>query len=463
MLESLDEFGRRGTVVHAVSRLLGGEFEPRDDAVTGATFELQPTDPPLPLGRRIVVAGFAPGTVPEDPLVAAATPPPLAEAVTVVDCDVVGEEMLVTVDPPLQETYDRASLRVRANVVGATHGETVEQVLGSGDATVPFQRFVTRRGPLTHVRATTPSGTRTTLEVRVDDVRWDEVESLDVAGPEDRVVAVRALDDGRVEVTGGGEDHGSRFSTGSENVSATYRVGIGAPGAMRAGQLSLLPRRPLGIRGAVNPGAAHDWAPPEEIGQARTIAPLRIRTLDRAVSVADHADFAANFAGVALSRADAVWDGRETVVVVSVLGTGGAPVSSDLVGDLGEALALARDGGTPFKIRPGKPVRFGVRVELAHDPAYEREAVETAVGDALATAYSLPLLPFATALAASRVLVTVRSVPGVVACTMPRLVVGGDEVDPVVALPARFEGATLRAAQVAGLDPAGVVLGVMAR
>jgi hypothetical protein len=85
------------------------------------------------------------------------------------------------------------------------------------------------------------------------------------------------------------------------------------------------------------------------------------------------------------------------------------------------------------------------------------------VGDALATAYSLPLLPFATALAASRVLVTVRSVPGVVACTMPRLVVGGDEVDPVVALPARFEGATLRAAQVAGLDPAGVVLGVMAR
>jgi hypothetical protein len=463
MTESLTGFGRRGTVAYAASRPLPGAHRPNTDDVTGATFVLQPTDPPLPLGRRVVVAGFAPGTVPEDPLVAAATPPPLAEAVTVVDCEVVGEEMTVTVDPPLQATYDRATVRVRANVVTATHGETVEQVLGSGDATVAFQRLVTRRGPLTHVRAKTPSGTRSTLEVRVDDVRWDQVPSLDVAGPRDRVVAVRALDDWRVGVTAGGEGHGARLSTGSENVRAVYRVGIGAPGAVRAGQLSLLPRRPLGIRGAVNPAAAHDWAPPEELGHARVNAPLRIRTLDRAVSVADHADFAADFAGVALSRADAVWDGRETVVVVSVLGTAGAPVSDGLIGDLRDALADARDAGSRFEVLPGEPIRFGVRVEFAHDPAYERTAVETAVRAALAAAYTMPLLPFAAALPAARVLVTVRSVPGVLACTMPRLVAGGAEQDPVVALPARFAGGALTAAQVAGIDAADVVLGAMPR
>ena len=42
-----------------------------------------PATDPLPVGRRLVVTGFAPGTVPSDPLVAAATPPPQAEAVTV--------------------------------------------------------------------------------------------------------------------------------------------------------------------------------------------------------------------------------------------------------------------------------------------------------------------------------------------------------------------------------------------
>lgn len=463
MIESLDQFDRRNTVVHAVSRPLGGEFEPRDDEITGATFELDPTDPPLPAGRRIVVTGFAPDTVPEDPLVAAATPPPLAEAATVVTCDVDGEEMTVTVDPPLQLTYDRATLRVRANVVAATHGETVNQVLGSGDATVPFQRMRTRRGPLTHVRAKTPSGARSTLEVRVDGVVWDQVESLDEAGPHDRVVSAKLLDDLRAEITGGGDGHGSRFSTGSENVTATYRVGIGAPGGVRAGQLSLLPRRPLGIRGAVNPAAAHDWAPAEDIAHARVNAPLRIRTLDRAVSVADHADFAADFAGVALSRADAVWDGRETVVVVSVLGTAGGPVSEGLIGDLEDALAANRDAGTRFEVHRGTLVLFGVHVELAHDPAYERAAVELAVRAALAAEYAAPVLPFATAVAASRVLVTVRAVPGVLACTMPRLMVGGTEEDPVVALAARSADGDLLAAQAAGLDAADIVLGAMPR
>ena len=255
--------------------------------------------------------------------------------------------------PPLALSYDRATARVRANVVTATHGETVTQVLGSGDATVAFQRLRTRRGPLTHVRAVTPSGTKSTLELRVDGVRWEAVSSLDGAGPRDRVLAVRAREDWTVDVTAGGEGHGARLPTGAENIEATYRVGIGATGALRAGQLSLLPRRPFGVRGAVNPAPAHDWAPAETLPEARVNAPLRIRTLDRAVSVADHADFARDFAGVALSRADAVWDGRETVVVVSVLGQGGSAPSTGLITDLGAALTAARDAGGRFVIRPG--------------------------------------------------------------------------------------------------------------
>ena len=471
----LTDFPRRETIAHCESRLLDTAEQPVTEPLGGRTLELAATDPPLPPGRSVVVTGFAPGTVPEDPLVAAATAPPLAEPAVVVACTVTGATMRVTLDRDLTAAYDAQTLRVRANVVPATHGETVEQVLGSGDATQVFQSMATRRGPLTHVRAATPSGASSTLEVRVDGVVWEQVESLDRASPGDRVMTVRARDDGTVTVTAGEGVHGARLPTGAENIGAIYRAGIGAGGALAAGQLALLPRRPFGVRAVTNPGAAHDWADPEPIGEARTNAPLRIRTLDRAVSVADHGDFAAGFAGVALARADGVWDGREQVVVVSLLGPDAAPVGDGLLADLTAALDAARDSRSRFVLLRGEVVRFGIRVELAHDPAHERATVEAAVVAALTEALRAPALPLAGSLATARALVIVRSTPGVLACTMPRLVavtstvgaplaLAGDETarDVLVALPGRLEDGALLSAQALGLVDGGVEIGVMA-
>jgi predicted phage baseplate assembly protein len=470
----LSQFGRRETIAHCESRELDVAEQPVEDPLGGRTLELEAADPPLPAGRSVLVTGFAPGTVPHDPLVAAATPPPLAEPAVIAACVVVGTKMVVTLDRDLVAEYDPQTLRVRANVVAATHGETVSQVLGSGDATQALQRMVTRRGPLTYVGAATASGSKSTLEVRVDDVVWEQVESLDEAGPTQRVVTARAREDGTVTVTAGDGVHGARLPTGTENVKATYRAGIGADGALVAGQLTLLPRRPLGIRGATNPGATHDWAAPEAITEARTNGPLRIRTLDRAVSIADHGDFAAGFAGVALARADGVWDGHEQVVVVSLLGPGGVGVGDGLLADLTAALALARDPASRFVALRGEVVRFGIRVELARDPAYERPAVDAAVVGSLLAAFAAGALPLAGSLAESRALVTVRSTPGVVACTMPRLVAvtgapgaptqlapdaAADEV--LVALTGRLEDGALLAAQTLGLVDDGVQIGEM--
>jgi predicted phage baseplate assembly protein len=379
--ENLADFGRRDTVVHCEPRLLPGGRRPVSSAVPAdaARVELRvrATDPPLPLGRRVMVAGFAPGTVPDDPLVRAATAPPLAEAATVADCTVEGDDMLVTFTRALTHDYDPVGLTVRGNVVAATHGETVEQVLGSGDATRTFQRLATRRPPLTHVRAATASGVLSTLQVRVDGVLWAQRDTLDTSGGSERVYTARADEDATVTVTTGDGATGARLPTGTENVRATYRVGIGETGALKAGQLSLLPRRPMGIKAVTNPAATHDWAPAEALGEARTNAPLRTRTLDRAVSVADHEDFAAGYAGVSLARADAVWDGRSTIVVVSVLGTAGAPPGEGLVSDLTDALKAARDPGTRFVVLPGTLVRVGLRVTWPPTPTYVRADVET--------------------------------------------------------------------------------------
>jgi predicted phage baseplate assembly protein len=416
----------------------------------------------------VLVCGFAPGTVPRDPVVAAATPPPLAEAAVVADCTASGDAMTVTLDRDLRWTYDPQSLVMRANVALASHGETVdpEEVLGSGDATKSFQQLATRRGPLTFVRAPTASGSRTTLEVRVDGVHWPEVDTLAAAGPDDRVVTARLREGRTAAVSAGDGEHGARLPTGVENVRAKYRVGIGADGALDAGQLALLPRRPLGISGVTNPAPTYDWAAPEELGEARTNAPLRVRTLDRVVSAADHGDFAANFAGVSLARADRVWDGRREVVVVSVRGTGGLAPGDGLLTGLTEALTLARAPGTAFVVLAGELVPFGVRFEVEFDPAHVRADVEARIRAALSAAYAVPAMPFAAALPASRVLVTVRSAPGVRACTMPTLFdIGEDEAehDPLVALSARFEGGVPAAAQAVSLAAERVEIEAMTR
>ena len=62
--------------------------------------------------------------------------------------------------PGLTYRYVRSTVTINANVVAATHGETVVEVLGSGDAAQPNQRFTLKKPPLTHVPAAGAGGRR---------------------------------------------------------------------------------------------------------------------------------------------------------------------------------------------------------------------------------------------------------------------------------------------------------------
>jgi predicted phage baseplate assembly protein len=303
------------------------------------------------------------------------------------------------------------------------------------------------------------------------------VSSLEPAGPQDRVYTVAQDEDGAARIMMGDGTHGARLPTGAENVTATYRAGIGGPGAVAAGQVSLLVRRPLGIRDVVNPAAAHDWAPAETLEEARVNAPLRVRTLDRAVSVTDFEDFARGFAGIGAARADLVWDGRVSRVVLTLLGTGAVPVSDALLGDLRAALDAARDPSAALDLVHGEVLWFGVRVEITRDPTHEPDVVDAAVIAALQAAFAPTVRTFAAPVAAASALVVVRAVPGVLACTMPRLlplagpgtagvppVLPPDDAarDPLTALPGRAERGVVVPAQLLGIAAGGVDVAVMA-
>lgn len=429
--EHLDDFDRNHALVHAVSHELPAAWMPRPDLIGqpaaggGHALELMPTDPALPKGRDVIVTGMTDSGE------------AVAEATRLTDhASIVEGVMRVTLEPPLQHAYHAGTVRVRANVALATHGETVEQVLGSGDGRRIFASFELRRTPLTFVRSTTnPTGAVPALEVRVEDVEWARVESLFDAGPRDRVYIVRQAESGRTAVTFGDGVHGSRLPTGVENVRATYRVGIGEDGAAETDQVRLPVRKPRGIAAVTNLGPSHDWAPPETLDEARLTAPQRVRTLDRAVSVTDYEDFARGYSGIGRARADLVWNGRIDTVVVSVLASNGAVPSASLVIDLRTTLDASRETRAPRVVLPAEVVEVGANLRIQVDSHHEVALVQPAVESALLDAFGS--MELASPLAAAAVLVVAASVPGVVSVTMPHLT-GGAAKDLLVAEPGRW-------------------------
>ncbi|MEW2051327.1 putative baseplate assembly protein [Streptomyces sp. NPDC005476] len=458
------EFDPRSAVVHCQSEELPARRMPRTDPIVGRRLNLTVTEPLLPPGRAVLVQG-------KD----VRTGAPAAERAEVVACavDPARAVMTVTLDRELEGVYAPETVVVRGNVVTATHGETVNQVLGSGDGEQRFTALGIWRGPLTYVRTSARGGARSTLGIRVNGELWKEVSSLREAGPDERVYVVRNAEDGTATAVFGDGVRGARLPTGTENVTASYRVGIGADGGVAPGQLSLLLHRPLGIASMTNPTAAHGWAPPETLEDARGAAPRRTRTLDRVVSVGDYEDFALAFAGVGTARADLIWDGNRKTIVLSVLGAGAERVDQGLLTDLAGAIQDVCTPGACVRVLEAAILWFGVRLGMLVDPAHERHVVERAVGAALQRAFAPDRQQFRTPVTAAAVTAVVQGVPGVAACDLPRLLqlpVPGTELPPaqdsateevLVASPARQTDKGTAPARLVGLAPGAVKIGVM--
>src|SRR5207244_5179489 len=107
---------------------------------------------------------------------------------------------------------------------------------------------------------------------------------------------------------------GSTVPSGSSNVSATYRVGSGVAGRVRARTLTSALDRPPGLRAVTNPLAARGGADQEVVDDARANAPATVRTFGRAVSIEDFADLVRANGEVAKAQAIWVWDGLERAI-----------------------------------------------------------------------------------------------------------------------------------------------------
>jgi len=413
--EHLSWFERRETLVLTQAEQLTPAEEPIFDVVTGKQIEVAGLVADLTPGQPIIVSGK----------VSASDALPTAVVVFVEQVIAgAGFTTIVLQEQGLGATqFIRNETTIYANVVAATHGETTTEALGSGDGSRPHQRFRLKKSPLTYVAAKTPSGAATTLTVRVNGVAWTEQPSLYATEPNDANYVVRIADDGAATVRFGDGKHGARLPTGQENVTATYRVGIGQAGEVGAGALSLLKTRPLGVRGVTNPVAAGGAEDPETLANARTNAPQTVLTLDRIVSLQDFTDFANAFAGVGKAQSVAIRQGERLLIHLTIADASGDPVQPGdaLFLNLRDAIDAACDPAAAVALASFTPLTFRLKTTVQYDSRHLETDVRTALEAALRRAFAFAERGFGQPVTAAEIMEIMHSVAGVIAVDLDEL------------------------------------------
>lgn len=294
--------------------------------------------------------------------------------------------------PPAASTY--GTLRIYANVVAAGHGERKPaKVLGSGNGALNHQRFLLDVTDASFVAdPSMPAGVRADLALSVAGETWTQCASLRDARPEDAHYQVRQSEDGTLWIEFGDGRRGRRLPTGSNNVLAVYRQGVGAAGNLPAGSLTR-PVHPHPLVAAVRqPLPASGGGERESADALRTNAASALLALERAVSLSDFAALARGNAAVAQAAAFRLATGRgqrERVELV-VVPAGGGSFTPALKTSLETWLLAHALPGVQVIVSGYQPLPFRLKVTVRVRPeAFDAELVKADVAAALAAAFAL--------------------------------------------------------------------------
>ncbi|HEY2160877.1 MAG TPA: baseplate J/gp47 family protein [Solirubrobacteraceae bacterium] len=369
-----------------------------------------------PVENQAVVFGDATGTTVQTTVVAAN------------QATILPDHLKLTLLPGLATPLDAASATMRANLVPASQGETVTgELLGSGDASIPGQRFPLAKPPVTRIpHPGSPHGGQSTLVVRVGGVQWTEREWMYGAGADDHVYVVEIDDDGKHYVRFGDGVIGARLPSGA-HVEAEYRTGLGTAGNVATGALKVPLTRPKGLQSVSNPIAAAGGADPETLDEARANAPNTVRTFERIVSLQDVEDQARENALVAKAHAAWIMVGTDLGVGLTVAGPGGAQLGTDQLRELRADLDARRDHNRPLQIVGYKPLALGITVRLiATEADLKPEDVAAAAQRALLGHFAFDVRQFGQTVHLSEVFTATQSATGVLGVDVDELTL----VDP---------------------------------
>ena len=241
-----------------------------------------------------------------------------------------------------------------------TRGKTVkDELLGSGDASLPFQTFRLAKSPLTYLDGPAPQ-----LEVYVNGEAWTRALSFYGARPTDAIYTIRHDDDHQTILTFGDGELGRRVPTGVNNVVATYRYGVG--GNAPANSITTLDKPIPGVRKIFNPLPAtggRDVPSPREQQRAAVRSTM---VLGRIVSMSDFEAEALQWGNVVQAKAARGWDDfaeRSAVQLWFI-----TPDAGDPSNDLRTHLAAMAEPGIPLVVTKAQPLTRDLIIEIEIAP-----------------------------------------------------------------------------------------------
>ena len=325
-------------------------------------------------------------------------------------------------DRDLANLYDRTTVVVYANVVDATQGDTVEgEILGSSDSMSTNQAFRLHEGPLTYLPTSAEGGMINTLEVRVNNLKWEEVPALYGLAPGRRAYMVRRDFVGNTNVIFGDSRSGAGVARGTSRIEARYRRGSGSTGNVDAASLTVLQTAVTDIKEVVNPMAAQGGTDAEVAAQARVNAPRKVRALDRVISLTDIEDYALTLAGIAKAKVQVV---REDGVVryrLTVAGQGGGLLGQAECDRIAGAIDGARSAPdlVPLEVVDYFPVSFRIHAMLRIvDPGLASDARQHLLDNgkaALRDALAFDRRDLDQPVTVSEIIATLQAIPGIIA------------------------------------------------
>lgn len=286
----------------------------------------------------------------------------------------------------LKFQYD-SHARVSGNILKATHGKTVKEIIKKKDQYVMKFAFTLHRAPLTFVSDNgSLSDSHSTLEVMVDGELWQETNNLSLCGPLDQKYSISSDDEGYVTVFFGDGVNGMTPPDDSL-IIAKYRVGVGTYGNVGEDILtefdnSLNESRQL-VEKLTNPFAAFGGIDIESIEDAKISGPKSLKFQERAITAADYEELILRrFPNVSNAKARFSSNRGRDSVIVSVDMKGETDFDPAFLNEIKSYLDNVKMIGYQIRVESAKyvPLVIGLQVYIyrEHDSPQLRERITMA-------------------------------------------------------------------------------------
>jgi hypothetical protein len=283
---------------------------------------------------------------------------------------------------------EKPEVTVYGNLVEATQGKTEkEKVLGNGDSRQAFQTFKLPKSPLTYLLSageTPPHAPE--LSIYVNDRLWKRVPSFFGKGYKDEIYIVREDANGESWVQFGDGKTGARLPSGIKNVAVRYRTGTGAFGALKegstvqGGRLEKLDK--IQLAGEVTGGLQ-----PENGDKAKEVAPGKMQSLGRLVSLGDFEAEALSIPSVL--KASAEWDVQDytPAFIITILMETGKETEKDELQEILNKYNKCRGAFRfPVMVVKGMIQYVSIDVDYGFNPIFKQDVLEKIIKGALGVA-----------------------------------------------------------------------------